>query len=181
MYKKINEKIRENKNDEEDNSNKRNYSEKSEERLFNEHKSTKGTSIKIISNLIDDEEGEKNKDKEEKKDIKEKEKEDNNDKNNQNKKIKMLDIIKSSTMGERIIRLYFIYNNININENYFIDIENTCTFEEILNELANIYDLSNVNDLRIIYKGKELKKKDQPIYLDIQHGAKIFLVPINNK
>ena len=107
-----------------------------------------------------------------------------NEKENQNEKkekslIKIDSSIKSSTGGERIIRLYFKLQDEIITETYFIDIENTVTFETILDKLKESFGLSDLENIKLMYSGKELKKNDTPQDLDIPHGANIFIIPQN--
>ena len=88
---------------------------------------------------------------------------------------KIKNSIKSSTEGERIIRLYFKYRIKNFT--YFIDIENTKTFEIILKELKEKYDLSEFNNINIFYLDNTINKKKTPLILGIPHGAYIYILP----
>ena len=83
--------------------------------------------------------------------------------------------IKSSTEGERIIRLYFKYKI--KNETYFIDIENTKTFEIILTELKEKFGLSAFNNINLFYLGNKINKKKTPLILGIPHGSYIYISP----
>ena len=155
-------------NDEDSYTNGKKYSEMSDVRLLKRHRSNKSKTEKI--------------DKKIKSSKIEYSKE--NEKENQNEKkekslIKIDSSIKSSTGGERIIRLYFKLQDEIITETYFIDIENTVTFETILDKLKESFGLSDLENIKLMYSGKELKKNDTPQDLDIPHGANIFILPQN--
>ena len=89
-------------------------------------------------------------------------------KNNNNK-----DFIKKN-QEEMIIRLYFKNQE---NEIYFIDIENTKTFDIILFELNKKFGLSNLDKLNLFFQKNKINKIKSPMNIKIPHGAYIYILP----
>ena len=85
------------------------------------------------------------------------------------------DSIKNNTGVEGIIRLYF--KNQTKNEIYFLDIENTKTFEIILNELNDKFCLSDFDKLKLFFNKKEIDKIKSPMNINIPHGSYIYILP----
>ena len=74
-----------------------------------------------------------------------------------------------------IIRLYFKYEN--KSEIYFIDTENTKTFEMIMNELKNTFGLSDFDKIKLRLGDKEINKLKTPKFFGISHGTYIYMLP----
>jgi hypothetical protein len=132
------------------------------------NKEEKNNDKKYKINSINNKE-EKNNDKKNKNHINNKE-----EKNNENKNEAKINQI-SNNNGERIIRLYFKFQI----EIYFIDIENTKSFDIILDELADKYDISeihNTNNMKLLYNNYKIKKEKSPLNLNIPHGSYIYIL-----
>jgi hypothetical protein len=122
--------------------------------------------INNINNIIKNESKNKNKN-DDKNDIK---KSNKIEKNNDLKKI-----IKNKIVEKLIVRLYFKYEN--KSEIYFIDTENTKTFEMIMNELKNTFGLSDFDKIKLRLGDKEINKLKTPKFFGISHGTYIYMLP----
>ena len=150
------------------NRNRRNKDISSSKNFMKDEKNNEKKNKKYKINSINNKE-EKNNDKKNKNHINNKE-----EKNNENKNEAKINQI-SNNNGERIIRLYFKFQI----EIYFIDIENTKSFDIILDELANRYDISeihNTNNMKLLYNNYKIKKEKSPLNLNIPHGSYIYIL-----
>ena len=153
---------------------------------LNKINNSKANDENIFSNDTEDNESNKSKDEE----MIKIDKEDNNKKNNKindiNKNNEIIkndnkDINKSGNedinkinQEECIIRLYF-KNQIE-NEIYFIDIENTKTFDIILIELNKKFGLPIFGNINLFFRKNKIDKIKSPMNINIPHGAYIYIL-----
>ena len=171
------------------NRNRRNKDISSSKNFMKDEKNNEKKNKKYKINSINNKE-EKNKDKKDNINSINNKEEKNNDKKNKNHKINNINNKEeknnenkneakinqiSNNNGERIIRLYFKFQI----EIYFIDIENTKSFDIILDELADKYDISeihNTNNMKLLYNNYKIKKEKSPLNLNIPHGSYIYIL-----